>query len=395
MRMLRFRLRSFFILIALLGVVVYPIASEWQTVRREHAAVGNFRPYSVSYEPARSPIAQWAALPLSYVEPLAGQRIHSLTIARNWATGSAAAKDLRPLRHLQQLHHLEMNDGIAIKPLGPGQLINRSVQTLVVRHQGRSEDMDWLRGLPGVQSLAIRDAQLSSAAVKNIAQTQVRSLEISGYDLPPGGLAPLTKCKHLHTLRLHGMAAKAAPQLLAELPQLESLTVGADWRGADDQRLAPLHATRLKELTIRTDRLTDQDAQRIALQTDLRELRLVATKLSPQAVAHLRSLPELRLLSCHTAFFDGEVWQELGQFMQLEQLELRGAASAEQLQELRALQNLEQLDLHGGSLNDAGVKVLIGLPVKRLTLNYVTMPPQTRQRLEAGRGSEALAIIGQ
>lgn len=393
-RLLRFRLRSFFLLIALLGILVYPIAAEWQAVRREQAAIGTFRAPSAIYEPAQSPIARWVAVPLWYIEPLAGMRVQRLTIAQDWTVPSSKAIDLRPVQALVQLKQLEINDGLVAQPVEQYQILSRSLQTLVLRHSNRHEHLRWLRGLPSLQSLAIRQSELSTLAIESIAQAKPRSLEISGYDLPAGGLSSLAGNKGLQTLRLYGGPALEAPRLLAALPYLESLTVDRSWRGNSDPHLLPLHAIPLKELIICNTALRAEDAKRLALSTSLRELELRGAKLTAEAASHLQAIPNLRRLSCTASYVDADAWPELGQLSQLRYLELRGVVtSAKYFDCLRSLTELEDLELHHGRLDDAAAQILISLPVKRVTLRHVVMTPRTRQWLEAQRQGPALTMV--
>ena len=185
--------------------------------------------------------------------------------------------------------------------------------------------------------------------------------------------------------------------VLARLPADATTLLDLEWSDLSDSQLGwLLRFDRLKELKLGHTRITDAGMATVGLLTSLCSISLRGTAVGDDGAAHLRSIPSLASVDLAATRVTDATLELLGRSKTLTQLDVSanpwpriGGRGLEALSESRRLTklsvawtdlsdmhlapiakltSLKELDLSGTRVTDIGLRLLEGLPLKRLTL---------------------------
>jgi internalin A len=237
---------------------------------------------------------------------------------------------------------------------------------------------------------AINDTQLGVIAGLGVLE----SLDLDATEIGDIGLATLARSTSLKRLKLGSTTVSdRGLSALAALKQLEHLSLA----GTLVRTLAPLPAT-LLELDLSSTRIQVDALPHLSALPALRQLNLAYTELPDTALARLGSFSTLRTLDLTGTDIGDAGLAEVAKLTQLEELRLnhgrfteKGFAALAPLVNLRRLEavrtrltgaagstlalftKLEKLNLDYTTFNDAGLKLIAGLPLVELRLDSANL----------------------
>jgi hypothetical protein len=281
-----------------------------------------------------------------------------------------------------------------------------------------------------VYMVALEGSEIDDAQAALLASFhELRALEIAGPKITPEGLRPLLKLPRLRELRLAGaVVTEEHLALVARVSAIERLElyapsfergIGASadppLTGAAMARLGGL--TNLKDLSLGLG-CVGRDVVREAAKHKTIQRLWLDRSVTPEAVAELRPLSNLKLLYVHVPSVPALA--EIGQLTSLEKLDVGSIWTDESLEKIQRLTNLrslyvslygknprvtdagmvfvgrlaglEKLALSGARVGDAGVARLVGLAkLEELHLNHTKV---TGAGFGARRAFPALRTLG-
>jgi Leucine-rich repeat (LRR) protein len=240
-----------------------------------------------------------------------------------------------------------------------------------------------------LSEVALGGTRVTNDGLKHLAAlTQLQALYLSNDKITDDGLKHLSKLTNLRKLSIYSKGVSAAGFAnLAGLVNLEEFHIGGIGSDIGDEYLAHMKGmTKLKDLTIGGDKLTDAGMVFVKNFTELRKLRIDSQKVTAAGVANLAPLTKLESLTVlYCPGFAGDGLAALKGMTALQELELiyltpdvngiahlgkvaslkklrLGTVRDETLGGLSGLKNLEELALYYSGLGDEGLK-----PIGQLT----------------------------
>jgi hypothetical protein len=294
----RFSLRSYLLLVALLGIVVFPLATEYGHVRRETEALKRLQTsFAVEWRDDPSAVARMTARLFASRWGNVGKRVHSITFA-----GGPAPAELNRVAALHSLYKVEINAG-PIRPPTTSEVVLPvpTVRTLIIReadlkNKGPLQNLAVLERFPNLRSLAVRGCEVTPKTMEAIERSNVRSLELFSlynyHALPP--TTELSQAKDLRRLKVNQYLLQRCPKLLNSVPTLEKLIVEG-YHGDRHSVFTNLDLPRLRVVELGAFVLTQEDLGELARQPELTHLacmnlRLHEMSLRPLQTTHLESL---------------------------------------------------------------------------------------------------------
>ena len=203
----------------------------------------------------------------------------------------------------------------------------------------------------------------------------------------PRSIANWKRWRELATLRTVSFYDIEVPDeavaALTSLPQLETVRLGRS--RLNDESLAHLRTTRIKELYLSESTVTDAGLVHLKGMHDLASLSLSGTRtaITDAGIAQLSELTSLQSLDLRQAKITDDGLRHLSQLNALTSLQLRGANINEGLKHLSTLQNLTTIDLAYTSVSDRSLTSLYGLAhLKDVDLAATLVSPEGIQQLQ-------------
>lgn len=276
------------------------------------------------------------------------------------------------------------NDGIAVlKPL------------TVLTHIGLNDSLfgdagiKHLKNFPALTGASLfNDKEITDAGLAELGKlTDVTFLDLSGTGITDAGIEHLAGLKKLRILHVGNTAVtpEAAANLRESLPELQTLTVGADsrpvvnLRGEPDRLKAAIEwvtsiggravpssngGLRLMDLPVG---VRDADLERISGLSRIAELELHRTRVTDEGLKVIATLPDLQLLKLSGLPISDDGLRHLLPLRKLRSLQLsQTRVSDAGLKTVAGFSDLEELRLASLPITDSGVKSLASLTKLRI-----------------------------
>ncbi len=258
--------------------------------------------------------------------------------------------------------------------------------------------------LGACETLELRRVELDARTLAAIATLPaLRRLTLSMCTITPGAVAALGAAPALERLTILGQVISAADAAaLAKAPKLRAL-VSAVAKEEDVQALrsiadagVPLGLVILPRHEV-TDGLIASICGELPGLSGLRLAQARYSKLTPEGLAQLGGLPELRWLDLSRTLVRKLKTAQLGflsELAQLRSLSLRemGKISAAVITSLTGMTELRSLDLRGIPISDAAAKKLGKLDLRRLAISEAKIGPKGMGSLATLKNLKTLSI---
>ncbi len=153
-----------------------------------------------------------------------------------------------------------------------------------------------LRGLRGLERLAVRSAKITDAGLTHLEALDLNFLSLAEADVTDDGLKHLQGMKNLKQLELNDTSVTdAGLERLAKMPQLESLWLSSP-RTTDSGLVHLQKLPRLRELSLEGPKITDAGLAHLQALIGLERLRFDGTAITDAGLEHLKPLHNLREL---------------------------------------------------------------------------------------------------
>jgi internalin A len=236
-------------------------------------------------------------------------------------------------------------------------------------------------GLGGLQTLNVRDADLTDAGAREVRELpELEVLQLANNRITDKGLEGMTQLPKLQGLGLGGNPVTGVGLKHKEMPNLRELGLGGCPLSDAGLRVIAGHKN-LETLSLSDTALTDEELKHLTSLKALTELDLNNDPVTDAGIKELAALP-LRSLHLEGTRVSGAGFRD---FTSLRSLALsRSAMTDDGLKDLAGNKELDTLDLRGTRVTDEGMKHVAALPVRRLDLHGTKV---------TAKGLKALAAI--